>query len=172
MITDALPWISGVAHIALLVLFAILTVALSRADLRTRRIPNEILMPGIVLSLGLIVGTGLGEPGALWETVLVPLVSAAALLLLFVVLILIVPGRLGVGDAKLAILIGIVSGHALGLLGPVIAAGVMFILGAAASIVDSFRTKDKRSIAFAPWMFVGAWTAVAVAALQRWVQWG
>jgi leader peptidase (prepilin peptidase) / N-methyltransferase len=135
--------------------FASLAVALALIDLDVHRLPNALVLPSYpVLAAFLALGTG-GHG----------LVRAAAGALLlfgfFLVVAVVVPGGIGLGDVKLA---GVVGGmtaavswgafltSALGgfLLGAV--AGMLLILGR--------RAHRRTAVPFGPFMLLAAWASI------------
>ncbi len=85
--------------------------AVSATDVRSYRIANRILFPSIAATLlaMVVVAVGPGELGDLWRA----LVAGAVFSGLLLVVALIAPaGGLGLGDVKLAILLGMVVGWA------------------------------------------------------------
>ncbi|MCG5433635.1 A24 family peptidase [Mycobacterium sp. MYCO198283] len=75
--------------------------ALSAFDIRARRLPNWLTLPGAVVVLGAAVAAGRGWPAA---------AGAAALAGLYLVVHLGSPAALGAGDVKLAIGLGALTG--------------------------------------------------------------
>src|SRR5690348_13032800 len=71
--------------------------ALSVYDVRTRRLPNWLTLPGAVLVLAAAAVHGRGIPATL---------GAVALFALYAVVHIVAPTAMGAGDAKLAIGIG------------------------------------------------------------------
>lgn len=123
------------------------TPALVRSDLRDHRLPNRIVVPGIVVGL---------VSAALQPSVL-PVLAAlgyAGLLLVFAF-----AGGVGMGDVKLAALIGLACPAAGVGLGAPIAA---FLLGGAAASVAMVRRGRRARIAFGPAMLAGYWAALLV----------
>ncbi|WP_437126095.1 prepilin peptidase [Mycolicibacterium frederiksbergense] len=76
-------------------------IALSVYDLRHRRLPNALTLPGAVLILVAAMPAGRGMPAVL---------GALALGLVYLVVHLIDPAALGAGDVKLAIGLGALTG--------------------------------------------------------------
>lgn len=76
-------------------------VALSVYDLRFRRLPNMLTLPGAVAILAVAALSGHG-PGAL--------AGALALTAIYVTVHLSAPGALGAGDVKLALGVGALTG--------------------------------------------------------------
>jgi leader peptidase (prepilin peptidase)/N-methyltransferase len=129
--------------------------AISIVDLREKRIPNRILLvagPAVVLLLaaGFLVR---GEPVKL----LAVLAGAAAMFVLYFLIALIVPAAMGMGDVKLAALLGGVLG-AVGLTGWLAGLLAAFLVGGLVSLVAlvAGRVGWRGSIPFGPWMVVGA----------------
>ncbi|AQT80502.1 prepilin peptidase [Mycolicibacterium litorale] len=83
----------------LLVWVAVLVwaVALSVWDLRCRRLPNVLTIPGAAVLLLVAAGCGRGVPA---------LVGASALGVLYLAVHLVLPAGLGAGDVKLALGVG------------------------------------------------------------------
>lgn len=125
--------------------------AVSVIDLRTRLIPNAITYPAIVAAL-LVRPDGIGP---------IPLghLAAGAVAGLFFVLVdrlslwLLKREGMGMGDAKLAVLVGLLSGP---LLTP-IAIWLAFAIGAAVSVVLILLKKKSRrdTIPFGPFLALG-----------------
>jgi leader peptidase (prepilin peptidase)/N-methyltransferase len=143
---------------AYLLLFAALLVV-SVIDLESYRIPNRILIPATVAAIPLLAlaALGQGHPGAFLRAVAGGAAAFGALL----VMALISPRGMGMGDVKLAFLLGLYLGYlgwgelALGLF-----AG--FLLGAVIGlglIVSGLRSR-KDAVPFGP--FLAAGTVVAV----------
>lgn len=143
---------------------ASITVPLAVVDLRTMRLPNVVTLtayPAVALLLLL--------PAALdsrWSDYGRALLAGGALLALYVVLHLINPSGMGLGDVKLSgslgALLGWLSWNTL-LWGAL--AG--FLLGAAAGLLlIALRRAGRRSeLPFGPWMLAGAWLAILASPL-------
>lgn len=76
-------------------------VALSVCDIRQRRLPNALTLPGAVLVLAAAALAGRGGPAAL---------GAAALFACYAAVHLVSPAAMGAGDVKLALGVGGLSG--------------------------------------------------------------
>ena len=146
-----------VASVVAVFLAAMLAVAL--IDARWRIVPNRIVYPSLVLGLiALAAGQLAGAPvDALRGLVGLALYGGPLLLIA-----LVVPRGMGMGDVKLAALIGLVLG-ALGLSYVAVAAGVGIVLGGVGAIaalaVHGYGRREH--IPFGPFLAGGA----AVAAL-------
>lgn len=146
MCTATLARVPAAALIPVVYLIAV-TPALVRSDLRERRLPNRMVVPGIVV--GVIAA-------ALQPSVLPVLVALgyAGLLLIFAL-----AGGVGMGDVKLAALLGLACPAAGVGVGAPIAA---FLLGGAAASVALMRHGRRARIAFGPAMLAGYWVALLV----------
>ncbi|MBX3098887.1 MAG: prepilin peptidase [Salinibacterium sp.] len=141
--------------------FLALGVALSWIDLTEHRLPNRLVLPGIAASLPvlLIDALLLGDVSA-W---LRALVGAVVLCGFYLLLALLSPGGMGMGDVKLAALVGLFAGY-LGWEVLVAATFGGFLLGGVAALVAVLRGANRRvAIPFGPWMLGGFWLAVALA---------
>lgn len=150
------PWPVAVGGAGLAALGVVLTVI----DLRTHRLPDRLVGPGVcwlLLTLTLAAAVT-GQPGALGRAVLGGLASAVGYLLLGLAR----AGGLGLGDVKLSGLLGLWLGWfgwSAVLAGPVAA----FILGGlfASGLLIAGRAGRKSDFAFGPWMLLGAAVATA-----------
>lgn len=149
---------SALALIAYLYLAAI-SVALALIDLDTHTLPNRIVLPGYVVGAVLLGGSGLvaGDFAALATAA----IGAAAMFLLYFLLALAYPRGMGMGDVKLAGLLGLFLGF-LGWEAIVVGAFAAFLLGGIFSIVlvTLKRASAKTAVPFGPWMLLGAWLGI------------
>ena len=133
--------------------FAATTIPLIVIDLRERRLPNKITLPGIAISL---VGIAMTLD---WQKVLVAVGAAAAIFGVGTLLSL--RGFIGMGDVKLmtglSLLLTWFSPHLLGqaLLWTFLSAGV-FVLGGL--LFKKITTRS--TIALGPYLLVGFWLVV------------
>lgn len=75
--------------------------ALSVFDIRERRLPNWLTLPGAVVVLGVAAAAGRGVPAVL---------GAVGLAGLYLVVHLVAPAAMGAGDVKLAVGVGALTG--------------------------------------------------------------
>ncbi|MFM7718624.1 MAG: prepilin peptidase [Actinomycetota bacterium] len=133
-------------------------LALTLIDVATRRLPNAIVYPTAVVAavwvvLGVPVGSALDVGGA----AIGALAFGGSLLLVTIAS----RGGMGLGDVKLAGVIGLVVG-ALDLPSVGVAAGAAIAFGGVAAIVALLRGADRRSaLPFGPMLAAGALVAVA-----------
>jgi leader peptidase (prepilin peptidase)/N-methyltransferase len=127
---------------------AAVTPELIRVDLREHRLPNRMVVPGLLV--------GLVAAGLQWSWL--PL--AAGLAFGGLLLVLGLTGGIGMGDVKLATLIGLASPT----LAVAVAASLLsFLLGGmVALVVLALRGRGSR-IPFGPALLAGYWIAVALA---------
>jgi leader peptidase (prepilin peptidase)/N-methyltransferase len=139
------------AETPLFIGFVCVLVAIARIDAQTRRIPNRIVLPtwGIILLAHLAL-----RPGH-WVEWLVGSFGAG---LLFFVLVLVYPAGMGMGDAKLALLIGAALGYAAltALLLGTLASGLV----AVALLLKEGSSARKRAIPLGPFLAAGAIVAL------------
>ncbi|TFB73663.1 prepilin peptidase [Cryobacterium glaciale] len=135
---------------------AAISVALAMIDLDTHTLPNKILLPAYPVAAVLLAAAAFvaGEP----ERLLTAGIGGAALFGLYLALALISPGGMGLGDVKLAGVLGLYLGY-LGWAPLLVGAFGAFLLGGVFGLLLLATRKAKRrsSIPFGPWMLLGAW---------------
>ncbi|MEZ5189580.1 MAG: prepilin peptidase [Schumannella sp.] len=161
-VLDAATATDAVAGAIELVAFLVLTavsIALALIDLDTKRLPNAIVVPT------LIAGTVLLAAAALVRGDLVALAGAAlggaGLFVLYLVLALVSRGGMGMGDVKLAAVLGLYLGF-LGWGNLLVGAFAAFVFGGVFGLaLMLIRRAGRRSaIPFGPWMILGAWLGI------------
>lgn len=135
--------LAAAAALIPVVYLAAVTPALVLADLRSRRLPNRMVVPGI--------GVGLIAVALQWSWV--PL--AAGLAYGGALYLMSLAGGIGMGDAKLAALIGLAAGAA-----TLDAAVAAFLLGGVAASIALHRRGRGTRIPFGPWLLAGYWVAL------------
>lgn len=135
---------------------AAVTPELTRIDLAEHRLPNRLVVPGL--------GVGLAAAAGAWATTgrfpVVPLVAGAA----FggILFLLALTGGMGMGDVKLAAVLGLASPTAtVAIAAPLLA----FLAGGVAALVVLLRRGKGARIPFGPFMlggFAGALLAEAL----------
>lgn len=148
------PW-----RVVLLAPFAGLMVAISVIDVHTRRIPNRLVYPALVIAAAVIIAGDLAGGGLDALDAGIGLFAYGFGLL---IIALISPKGMGMGDVKLAGLIGLVLGS-IGLGAVAVAAGMGILLGGVGAIVALLAGAGRKSaIPFGPYLASGAVIAVFV----------
>ena len=148
------PW-----RAVLLAPFAGLMVAISVIDIRHRRIPNRLIYPAVLIAAGVILVGDLAGGGL---NALDAGIGLFAYGLGLMIIALISPKGMGMGDVKLAGLIGLVLGS-IGLDLVAVAAGMGILLGGVGAIVALLAGASRKSaIPFGPFLASGAVIAVFV----------
>lgn len=141
------------------VVFLVATLSLGLTDLDHRLIPNRILFPSLGISLVLLLGGALlDHNGASW------LRAAAAGLVYFTTLLivgLVARGGFGMGDVKLAALLGVFLGF-LGWGELVVGLVLAILLGGLVSVLLlATRLKGRNDrFAYGPYLVLGAYLGV------------
>jgi leader peptidase (prepilin peptidase) / N-methyltransferase len=152
-------WGDG-AEVALGLVFVTTLIAITLTDLERRVIPNKILLAATVVGLPLVA---LAEPGSLAER---GIAMAAAGGLLFLIA-LAYPRGMGLGDVKLAAVMGLYLGRAV--------APALLIAFAAGSVVGLAMiarhgaSARKQAVPFGPFLALGG--VVGLLAGDRMVDW-
>jgi leader peptidase (prepilin peptidase)/N-methyltransferase len=146
---------------AFLVLGAV-GVLLALIDLRHRLLPNRVVLPA--LGAGVLLLLLAAAEGGDWAAFTRACTSAAVLFAVFLVLALLAPGGLAMGDVKLAAVLGLhlgwVSWRAVVLGG---AAGFVVQAVAALVLLAARRVGRKGEVPFGPAMLVGALLTLSAA---------
>lgn len=145
-----------------LLYLAAVTAELVRIDVDSHRLPNRLVLPGypIALAGAAVHGVVTGIPPVL------PLATGAGWFLFFLLLNL--GGGMGMGDVKLAGVLGL----CLGSIGPgqsLVGLALAFLFGGIAGILILVRRVGGRNtrIPFGPFLLAGFWVSVAVAPALR-----
>ena len=145
-----------------LLVFAAAATVLTLVDLAEKRLPNAVVFPTLAAVGVLLVPPTwvLGD----WMLLVWALVGAAAMFAVYFMLALISPSSMGMGDVKLALVIGLLLGW-FGLSAWLIGLLAAFIVGGVIAIVALVlrRVTLRGSIPFGPSMLAGALIAVLLA---------
>lgn len=147
------------ATFAVLVLGCVLLVVV---DVASHRLPDVVTAPtAVALLLGLAVAAALGPD---WGVLVRAVLAGLALGTAFLLLALASPRAIGLGDVKLAALLGVF----LGWFGwGTVLTGVVatFVLGglAALTLMAAGRASRTTALAFGPWLVLGAGVAATLA---------
>jgi leader peptidase (prepilin peptidase)/N-methyltransferase len=134
-------------------------LVLSRVDLQHKLLPNRMVVP--TLGIGLLLLLLDAATNQRWGNLLVAVIGCAASFVIYLILALISPRGMGMGDVKLSAPLGLYLGYlSIGHLILGIALG--FVVGAVASValVTGGIAGRKTSVPFGPSMFLGCVVAV------------
>jgi leader peptidase (prepilin peptidase) / N-methyltransferase len=135
--------------------FAGIAVALALIDLDVRRLPNVLVLPSYPV-LAALLALGVGGDGLLRAAV-----GAVLLFGFFLAVAVAAPGGIGLGDVKLA---GVVGGMTAALSWGAFLTGAFagFLLGAVAGVllILGRGARRKTAVPFGPFMLLGAWASI------------
>lgn len=139
------------------------SIALTAIDLETHRLPNVIVLPGYGIAL-----LGLGVPAVLgsdFERLGTMAAGAGILFAAYALMAVAWPGGMGMGDVKLAGVLGAFLGFS-GWAALAVGAFGAFVLGGVISIIllATKRIGRKGGIPFGPWMIAGSWVGLVLGA--------
>ena len=137
-----------------LVYLAAVTPTLCAIDAVERRLPNSLVLPGYLVAAAGIVAHWI--VGGEFSTVAV----VSGVLYFVVMLAFAVAGGMGMGDVKLAGVLGLSAGL-VSATAAVVSPLVAFVLGGIAAI-GALRGGRGASIPFGPFLLAGFWVAVVV----------
>jgi leader peptidase (prepilin peptidase)/N-methyltransferase len=141
--------------------FLAVLLAVSEIDVRDRVIPNRIVYPSVVAAAAAILAIDIAN-GAL--SITDGLIGLAAYGGGLLVIALIAPRGMGMGDVKLAGLIGLVAGS-VGLSRVAVAAGVGILLGGVAAVIALLMGRSRKTaLPFGPFLAAGGAVAVLAGA--------
>lgn len=139
--------------------FASVSVALALIDIDVHRLPDRIVLPSYIVGVVLLgLASVLSGDG---DRALRAVIAMVALAVAYFLMALIYPGGMGLGDVKLAGLIGLYLGFtgwgalAVGALSAFLLAGIF-----AGVLIATGRATRKSGIPFGPWMLAGAWVGL------------
>jgi leader peptidase (prepilin peptidase)/N-methyltransferase len=146
---------SGLALVAFLYLAAI-TISLALIDLDVHRLPDVIVLPAYPV-LAVLLGSSsvlVGDVAALGRAA----IGGVALAAFYLVLALVKPGAMGLGDVKLAGVLGLALAW-LGWPQLIVGAFAAFVTGGVFALIllATRRASRATGIPFGPWMLLGAW---------------
>lgn len=157
---------SGIALVAFLYLAAI-TISLALIDLDVHRLPDAIVLPAYPVLAVLLGSSSLlaGDVAALGRAA----IGGVALAAFYLLLAFVKPGAMGLGDVKLAGVLGLALAW-LGWPQLVVGAFAAFLTGGVFALIllATGRASRASGIPFGPWMLLGAWIGcIAGAPLAR-----
>lgn len=139
-------------------------VALAAIDIDVHRLPDAIVLPSYPVAAALLVLAS-WQPGVSFDAgaLLRAAVGGVALFALYLVLVLIHPRGMGLGDLKLAGVLGMYLGW-VGWGALVVGTFAAFLLGGifGIALMALGRAGRRTQVPFGPWMLIGALGAVVV----------
>lgn len=151
--------VAGAIELVAFLLLTAVSIALALIDLDTKRLPNVIVLPALLAGILLLAAAALvrGDLAALAGAG----IGGAGLFLLYLALALVSRGGMGMGDVKLAALLGLYLGF-LGWGSLLVGAFAAFVFGGVFGLALMLirRAGRKTAIPFGPWMILGAWLGV------------
>jgi leader peptidase (prepilin peptidase)/N-methyltransferase len=161
-LVDAVTVPDAVAGSIELVAFLVLTavsIALALIDLDTKRLPNVIVLPSLLAGI-LLLGVAALVRGDI-PALIGAGIGGAGLFLFYFLLAVVKPGGMGMGDVKLAALLGLYLGF-LGWGNLLVGAFAAFLFGGVFGLALMLTRRAGRTTAipFGPWMILGAWLGV------------
>ncbi len=159
--TDA-PSIGAAIIVLIAFLYlAAVSIALAAIDLDTHRLPNAIVVPSYLVGVVLLGGAALlaADPISFARSA----AGAGILFALYMALALISPRGMGMGDVKLAGVIGLYLGW-VGWSALAVGALAAFLIGGLVGIglILARRASRSTGIPFGPWMLAGAWVGIII----------
>jgi leader peptidase (prepilin peptidase)/N-methyltransferase len=144
--------------------FAAVTVPLAVIDLRALRLPNTLTLSAYPIVAVLLLAPALATDG--WSSYARAMLAGAIVLALFLVLHLVNPSGMGLGDVKLAGPMGAMLGWVswqVAFVGVVVGFALAAIVGLA--MILARRATRKSALPFGPFMLAGAWVAILIPVL-------
>lgn len=144
---------------AVLAPLAIASFPLIREDFRSKRLPNRIIYPTTLVTLGVISIYAIQQRS--FSIFTQPVSRAGIAFTIALILYFIARGGFGAGDVKLVF----IAGLTLGIFTPahILAAAIFACLGVALYSLALLVTKQastKSTVAFGPFIILGSWLAI------------
>ncbi len=140
---------------------AAVSVALALIDIDVHKLPNRIVLPAYAVGAALFTAASIVSSD--YSILLRVGIAMAALFLSYFLMAFVYPAGMGLGDVKLAGVLGLYLGW-IGWGAVVVGALGAFILGGiyAFVLILGKRANRKSGIPFGPWMLAGAWIGIGV----------
>ena len=158
---DTRSIVSGLLVLVAFLFLAAVSVALALIDIDVHKLPNAIVLPAYAVGAVLLSSASIvsGE----YSVLLRAGIAMAALFLAYFLMAFLYPAGMGLGDVKLAGVLGLYLGWVgwgavtVGALGAFILGGVYAFV-----LILGKRANRKSGIPFGPWMLVGAWLGIGI----------
>ena len=162
VVGGALGWSrAGEPDVVAFAVLGILGVGMGYVDRRRHLLPDRFTVPALLAGAVLLAAAAVagGSPG--WTGYARAWACAGGLLLVYLLMALVYPAGLGLGDVKLAGALGLHLGW-LGWWGPVVGTFAAFLIGGLVGIVllVAGRATRRSAVPFGPSMLLGALVAV------------
>ena len=144
---------SGAVDLVVAVFFVVVLIVVSVIDVKHRIIPNRIVLPAAAIVLA---ARTLVHPSVVW------LVAGAGAATFLLVAAIVRPGGMGMGDVKLALLLGVAVGRTVPL--ALIVALVAALVPSVALLVRHGARGRTMGIPFAPFLALGGVIALIAGA--------
>lgn len=158
---DTRSIVSGLLVLVAFLFLAAVSVALALIDIDVHKLPNTIVLPAYAVGAVLLSSASIvsGE----YSVLLRAGIAMAALFLAYFLMAFLYPAGMGLGDVKLAGVLGLYLGW-VGWGAVIVGALGAFILGGvyAFVLILGKRANRKSGIPFGPWMLVGAWLGIGI----------
>jgi leader peptidase (prepilin peptidase) / N-methyltransferase len=157
--TPVMPLAAELLVLGALLYLAAISIALAAIDLDVHRLPNTIVLPAYLVG-GVALTVAAGATGDL-ESLARAAAGAGMLFAFYLVLALIAPRGMGMGDVKLAGVLGLFLGW-FGWDALAVGALAAFLLGGLYGVILILARRARRTtgIPFGPWMLAGAWVGI------------
>jgi leader peptidase (prepilin peptidase)/N-methyltransferase len=162
-VLPALPGLPALPVLPALLYLAAISIALALIDIDTHTLPNSIVLPAYPVSAVLLAAASVVSGD--WGDLLRAGIGGAALFAFYLLLVLLYPRGMGLGDVKLAGVLGAYLGY-LGWDALAVGAFAAFVLGGlfAIALILTRRVTRSGGIPFGPWMLAGAWVGIVAGA--------
>ena len=157
---DAASAVGAGIQLAVYLYLAAISIALALIDIDVKRLPNSIVLPAYVVALVALTASAAATGD--WVALGRAAIGMGALGLFYFLLAL-VPGAMGMGDVKLA---GVLGAFLAWLGWGEFLVGVIagFLAGGIAGVVSLLRGRRKVQIPYGPFLLGGAWCGILVGA--------
>jgi len=157
--TSGLAVAAGVIRLLAYLYLGAVSIALALIDLDVHRLPNVIVLPAYIIGTASVVSSALltARP----DDIVRPAIGLGGLFLFYLLMSLLYRGGMGMGDVKLAGVLGLFlawqgwGSLAVGAFAPFLIGGVFGVI-----LVALRKAGRKTKIPFGPWMLLGAWVGI------------